>query len=241
MATKIAIVAALEREVRPLIRGWRLRKTEYGNRCFRFYETDHAVLTCAGIGAEPARRAAEAIIALYEPAVVCSAGFAGALGPELKVGDVIIPRRVINASDGSGIDTGQGEGILISFASVASPEQKSKLAASFKAQAVDMEAAAVARAAEARGVRFAAVKAISDERDFALPPMEPFISPSGQFRAWHFGAFTVVRPWLWVSVWRLACTSARASDALCAWLRRLTEIPTSASTAAAPIHEVLKG
>jgi len=131
---------------------------------------------------------------------------------------------------------------LISFASVASSEQKAKLAGSFQAAAVDMEAAAVACAAEARSIRFAAVKAISDERNFTLPPMERFISASGQFRVWHFAAFILLRPWSWGKIRRLARNSARASEALCACLRRITDVPTAqASAAATRVHEVLKG
>ena len=233
MPSKIAIVAALEREVRPLIRRWPMREQQHAGRNFSFFENENLVLICAGIGAEPARRAAEAIIALYAPQMIYSAGFTGALDPKLKVGDVIVPRRVVNASDGSNIDTGQGEGVLVSFASVASPEQKAKLAHSHAAQAVEMEAAAVAQAARARGVRFAAVKVISDESNLALPPMERFISPNGQFRMGRFMAFTFLRPWWWRTAVRLARNSACASDALCDWLGHLTEVPTAAVSSSA--------
>lgn len=218
---KIAIVAALEREVWPLVKRWRLREQKHGDGIFRFYDTEHAVLTCGGIGAGPARRAAEAIIALYRPALIYSAGFAGALDRNLHIGDIVIPRRVINANDGSSIDTGQGEGILISFASVATPGQKAKLGESYSAQAVDMEAAAVARAAEARGVRFAAVKAVSDEYDFAVPPMDAFIDANGQFNATTFILHTAVRPWTWGSTLRLARNSRLASQALCSWIEHV--------------------
>jgi adenosylhomocysteine nucleosidase len=226
---KLAIVAALEREVRPLVKSWRSREQEHAGRKFRFYESGQAVLTCGGIGEEPARRAAEAIIALYQPALIYSAGFAGALDPKLYVGDVIVPRRVVKASDGSSIDTGQGEGILVSFASVASSEQKAKLADSYGAQAVDMEAAAVARAAEARGVPFAAVKAISDESDFPLPAMDRFISADGHFSAAKFAWFAAIRPWMWGTTMRLARNSRRASQALCRWIEHMdmNEMPAS--------------
>jgi nucleoside phosphorylase len=58
----------------------------------------------AGIGSQAARRAAEAVIALYAPKVVYSAGFAGALDPGLKVGDILQPLRVVNAGDGSSVN-----------------------------------------------------------------------------------------------------------------------------------------
>jgi adenosylhomocysteine nucleosidase len=220
---KIAIVAALDHEVRPVIRGWRHRDAEHGNRRFRFYESGHAVLTCGGIGPEPARRAAEAIMALYQPALIYSAGFAGALAPDLKVADIIVPRCVIDAADGSRIDTGQGDGVLITFPSIASPAQKARLEQSFHAQAVDMEASSVALAAQARGTRFAAVKAISDESNFVFPSLDRFITPDGRFRAQKFILFAVARPWLWRKVFLLARNSGRAAHALAQWLERLPE------------------
>jgi adenosylhomocysteine nucleosidase len=223
--SRIAIVAALEREVSPLVRrkdargnAWRVSDLEFDGRKFRFFEKDEVVVVCGGIGAQAARRAAEAVIALYSPEVVYSAGFAGALDPGLKVADIIQPLRVVNASDGSSVTLEQGKGVLVSFGSVASPEQKVKLRDSYAAQTVDMEAAAVARAAEARGVRFAVVKVISDEFDFTFPSMERFVDANGVFLEAQFAWFAALRPWLWPQVARLAGNSRRASRALCDWL-----------------------
>jgi hypothetical protein len=84
-----------------------------------------------------------------------------------------------------------------------------------------MEASAVARAAELRGVEFAVVKVISDEYDFSFPSMERFVDAGGQFREGRFAWFAVFRPWLWPQVACIATNSGRASRALCNWLRRL--------------------
>jgi len=224
---QIAIVAALEREISPLIQTWRVAKKSHANHDFKFFEQENAALICAGIGPQSARRAAEAIIALYSPTIIYSAGFAGALTPGLKIGEIIIPRRVINAADGSrtdtDTDTAAGDQILISFPSVADPEQKAKLHESFAAHAVDMEAAAVAQAAQARGIKFAAIKAISDESGFTLPPMEKFITAHGQFRTAQFAIHASSRPWLWPTLVRLARNSSKASHALCDVLRRVVD------------------
>ncbi len=74
-------------------------------------------------------------------------------------------------------------------------EQNAKLAESYAAQAVDMEAAAVARGAQARGVRFMAVKAISDESSFAMPPLDRFVDRDGHFCQTAFAASLGARPW----------------------------------------------
>ena len=221
--SRVAIVAALEREVRPLVKEWRVNEKASDGRRFRFFEKDNSVVVCGGIGAEAARRAAESVIAIYAPKMIYSAGFAGALDPALKVGDVVLPRRVVNAGDGSSVNLDQGEGVLVSFGSVASREQKAKLRDSFGAQAVDMEGAAVARAAAARGIGFAVVKVISDEFDFSFPSMERFVDSDGRFLQGRFACFTALRPWLWPQVARLARNSNCASLALCRCLRTMID------------------
>jgi adenosylhomocysteine nucleosidase len=219
-SSKVAIVAALQREVRPLVKGWLRVEREHLGIGFKFFESGPAVLVCGGIGTEAARRATEAVIALYQPEIVLSVGFAGALDPALQVGEIFSPIRVIDARDGSSVETVTGDGVLVSVAAIAGAEQKAKLAESYRAQAVDMEAAAVARGAQARGIRFMVVKAISDESSFVMPAMDRFVGSDGRFRTGKFVTFAALRPWLWLRVIRLAGNSAKASRALCAELER---------------------
>ena len=219
--SRVAIVAALEREVRPLLKDWTRSEREHEGRLFRFFEDNECVLVCGGLGAAAARRAAEAVIVLYGPSLVYSAGYAGALDPRLKVGEVIRAARVVNAGDGSSVQIAGGDGVLVSYPAVATPAQKAKLRESYQAQAVDMEAAAVARAAESRGVGFSALKVISDEYDFEFPPTDRFVDSEGRFHEMGFAGFTAVRPWLWLPVMRLAHNSGRASRILCEEIRKL--------------------
>jgi adenosylhomocysteine nucleosidase len=228
--SKVGIVAALEREVRPLIRGWRVSEKDHAGRRFRFFEKDQCVLVCGGIGGEAARRAAEAIAALYAPLQIYSAGFAGALDPKLKVGDALLPHRIVDAGDGSSAIVARGQGVLVTFGSVASPEQKRKLRESYSADAVDMEAAAVARVAELHGADFAALKVISDASDFTFPELDRFIDAEGKFREGRFAWHVTLRPWLWSSVVRLARNSNQASRILCEQLANLLK------TEASPVH-----
>jgi len=230
--SRVAIVAALEREVRPLVRHWRRNEKDHAGRRFRFFENGDAVLVCAGMGAEAARRAAEAVISLYAPSVVYSVGYAGALDPQFKVGRLLRPAHVINAGDGSSVQIVGGEGVLVSYGLMAGPSQKAKLREAFGAQAMDMEAAAVARAAEARGLPFAAVKVISDEFDFEFPALERFVDSEGRFLEMRFVLYAGLRPWLWLRVIRLARDSRRATGALCDQLQGMISNPLSASSEA---------
>jgi len=225
---KIAIVAAIEREIRPLIKNWPATKIDHEGHAFTFYESEYAVAVCGGIGAEVARRAADAMIVRYSPELLISAGVAGALVPELHVGETIFPSTVIDTQDGSRHQTAihnaalggssLARTVLASYPEIASVAQKQQLAKSYGAHAVDMEAAAVARAAQAHNLSFLAIKAISDESNFELPEMSRFIR-DGKFLTKRFILHVALRPWLWLKMIRLARNTQLASHSLCAWLR----------------------
>jgi adenosylhomocysteine nucleosidase len=224
--SKIAIIAAMEREVRPLIRDWKVRTMEHGGRRFRLFENGEAALVCGGIGAEAARRATEAVIREMHPVRVISVGFAGALDASLQVGHVFEPRTVINAADGVRTECGSGEGMLVSSVTVAGKEQKIQYGKAYGAIAVDMEAAAVAQGAQARGVEFGAVKVISDVADFNLAAVDCFVAADGRFQSVRFACHVALRPWLWGTTIALARNSTKASralsDALAGYLSRDT-------------------
>ena len=224
---KVAIVAALEREVWPLIKHWSWSRQRFDGREFKFCANDGVAVVCGGIGPEAARRASEAMISLYDPALVISAGFAGALDPALEVGHTLTPRHVIDASDGSRTDCGTGQGVLVSFRDIADVEQKAKLGAAYGAHAVDMEAASVARSAEAHGVKFMACKVISDTSGSALPPIARFISTDGKFHALKFLTYVALRPWFWAKVLRLASNSQMAARRLCNLLAETAKANTA--------------
>jgi adenosylhomocysteine nucleosidase len=223
VTNKVGIIAALEREVKPAVARWRVSTREHDGRRFKFFENERVVLVCGGIGADAARRATEAVIALYAPEALLSVGFAGALESQVRVGDLVVPRTVIDAGDGSRTETNMGKTTLVSFGAIADAEQKAKLAKAYAAQAVDMEAAGVARSASMHGIRFMAVKAVSDELDAVLPPMQRFVRPDGRFDITGFVVFCSIRPWWWPSIVRLAKNSSRASQALCRWLNQYNQ------------------
>ena len=137
------------------------------------------MLVCGGIGPEAARRATEAIISLYAPVLVQSVGFAGALDSTLKVGTVLAPVCVIDAKDGSRVEAAVGHWVLVSVDQPVSVQRKAKLAEAYWAHAVDMEAAAVARGAQAHEITFVGLKAISDEAGFEMPPLSQFVTSAG--------------------------------------------------------------
>jgi len=223
----IAIVSAIKEEIAPLVRDWKAGEISHDGRTFPFFESENGtgkvVAVCSGIGVEHGRRAAEAVIQKTRPGKIVSVGYAGGLDSSLKVGDVIEPKLVVSGADGSRADTGRGSGTLVSSSGVAGRDQKRKLAEAYGAIAVDMEGASVALGARAHGIEFAAIKAISDEFDFAMPPVGEFVSSQGRFRRARFALHVALRPWLWVKTIALARNSARASKTLCAAIENYLE------------------
>jgi adenosylhomocysteine nucleosidase len=109
---------------------------------------------------------------------------------------------------------------------MAGKEQKTRLSKAYGATAVDMEAAAVAQGAQARGVEFRVFKVISDAADFNLPAVDRFVAADGRFQSVRFACHVALRPWLWGATISLARNSAKASralsDALTSYLGRET-------------------
>jgi adenosylhomocysteine nucleosidase len=212
---KVLIVAALPRELAPLVRGWKHNETSAQGRRVQLWESDRAIAVCAGIGGIVARIATDAAYkaANGEISLIISAGLAGALSPDLRVADIVQPAVITDGVDGLSLQTAAGEGILITSGSLAEETHKRSLARR-GALAVDMEAFAVADVARIYGVPFIAIKSISDDLAFKLPPLGRFISAEGQFQTGKFILWTAIRPWSWLTVIQLGRNTASAVRAL---------------------------
>ena len=67
--------------------------------------------------------------------------------------------------------------------------EKRRLAATYDAALVDMEAAAIARLAAMRGIPFYCIKGVSDGFNDRLPDFNPFLTADGRFRLVPFALF----------------------------------------------------
>src|SRR5438552_6297435 len=114
-AKKLAIIAALEREIAPLVKGWKSTSVESQRRTIKMFESDNVIVACGGIGGISARIATDAAWRYADGKIgmFISAGFAGALVPELKVGDIFEPAIIIGDSDNNTIETAGGKGKLV--------------------------------------------------------------------------------------------------------------------------------
>jgi adenosylhomocysteine nucleosidase len=225
MSKPIAIVAAMRRELAPLLGQASSRRRDG----VELYDLPSALVAIGGIGRKAGLRAAEMAAQEANPEILISAGLAGALTPALKVGDILRAREVVDEATGEHWVTIGGEAVLVTALRVAGVQRKRSLASSYSASAVDMEGAAVASVAKQHGISFMAVKAISDEFDFPVPPMERFVTSEGQLRLAAFTAHIAVRPRWWIPVMRLGTNSRMASKNLCLALNHLIEEHAKAS------------
>ncbi len=207
MSGRIAIVAALERELKPLVRSWR----KVRERGLSIYESEHAVAVAGGIGSAPAAMAAMVLVAREQPCCLMSIGLAGALRDDLRVADVMVPNTVVNSVTGRRFTVSGESGILLSGKVIADAAVKRELRTKFAADILDMEAAGVATVAESCGLGFKAVKAISDEVHFELPPMMEFVDAEGKFHTGKFVLCLLGRPSWWKGVFELARNGRKAS------------------------------
>jgi len=219
----LLIIAALEREIAPLVRTWNRETLNTGTNTIAAFRSPHALAVCAGVGPAAAARAARAGIAQERPEGVISTGFAGALEPSMVVGTLVRAATILDAQSGRSYETGQGKGVLLSVDHVLGSDEKQRLAARHHAQAVDMEAAAVAEVAKQSGVAFMAVKAISDEIGFPIPDFGRFTSSDGKLEMGRLLGHAAVRPAMWPVMFRLWRNTRRASLELCRELPHLIE------------------
>ncbi len=193
----IGVVAATPIEVGPLLaRLSNVRK--YAGPKFTVIEGESGgklvgvVLT--GMGRGRAQRGLEILLDGHRPRWVVSAGFGGALDPSLKRNDVFLPNEVINiegrsfaidvslpaGSDSQGLRTGR---LLTVDEMVRKASEKAELRRKFGADVVDMETSSLAALCGDRGVRFLAVRVISDEAGVDLPPeILAIVGPTGGLR-----------------------------------------------------------
>ena len=174
-----------------------------------------------GVGGDLARTTAEWGIEEFRPRLVVSAGYAGGLDPALNVGDVVTADAVL-APDGTRypVEPLGGPAVTVATAGavVADPAAKAALFAATGAAVVDMEAAGVAAACAAAGVRFAAAKVVTDAAGDALPTdLEPFFALD---RGDDLGAVAAClaafakRPAVVRDLWRLGATAGGCSRKL---------------------------
>jgi adenosylhomocysteine nucleosidase len=214
---RIAIIAALPGELRPLVKGWQQRGQFYHGQ---LGETE-CIALAGGVGAEAAARACELVLAEDKLDGLVSYGWAGSLSCGIKPPAACVIAEVTDSTTGKQYATAATEGQrLVTLDHVAHYGEKRQIAQEYQAPLVDMEAAAVARIAQDKGIAFYCFKGVSDGANDKLPDFNRFLGKDGRFRMPLFIAYALLHPQSWTALNQLGKNSKTAASNLA---RLLTE------------------
>jgi adenosylhomocysteine nucleosidase len=214
--TRVAVIAALPGELKPFVRGWPHSARNGIDFWAQRNEEEEWIAACAGVGQQAATRAFAALEEGGPIDLVFSVGWAGALRPGLAGGTAHNMAGVYDARTGErfNCDADSGPLWLATSPRVANESEKRRLASTYKAALVDMEAAAIARLALMREIPFYCIKGISDDLNARLPDLNRFIAPDGKFLMASFVLFAALRPWYWPALIRMGENSRKAAAAI---------------------------
>ena len=211
----VAIFGAVKEEIAGIKRGMnisdhvRLGKTsawpgKWGNQ--------NIVLIRSGVGGQRAEDSVRQVIDRFQPRVLISMGYAGAVQPGLNVGDLVIADAILQEKESGkyfpdpdwlsrarntpcpdGIKMVVG-GLLTVDSVIHDPAGKQELGKSYSVQAVEMETAAFARVAEKKGLPLLAVRAISDRLDQELLDSSSFLGSDGEISTLKAGWYVLTHP-----------------------------------------------
>ncbi len=213
--TRTALIAAMPAELKPIVRGWKHTRRN-GVDLWAHRDEDLWVAACAGAGKAAATRAFAAVEEDAPIDLAFSLGWAGALTPDLAPGSAHNVAGVIDVQTGERFrcDADAGSLWLATSPKVADEQEKRRLASTYRADLVDMEAAAIARLAQMRGIPFYAIKGISDGFNSRMPDFNRFIGPQGQFQTARFALYSLLRPSYWPSLIKMGENSKKASQSI---------------------------
>ena len=203
-------------ELKPLVRGWRHERREGVDLWSWRFDEGEWVAACAGAGVVAATRAFVEVEKDGPVDQVISTGWVGALREEFAPGQACDISCVIDARTGERFVAAgpPNDCWLVTSSRVADVHEKLRLASTYSAALVDMEAAGVARLAQMRAIPFYCIKGISDGYRDQLPDFNRFISKNEQFQLARFIVFAALRPWHWPALVRMGENSSKAAQGI---------------------------
>jgi len=214
--TRVAIIAALPGELKPLVKGWaHERRGSVDLWRWKFDEGEWGA-ACAGAGQSAATRAFAEIEKDGPVTLAISVGWAGALREDLECGKAYRAGGVIDVKTGETFQVShwREELLVATSPKVADSLEKKRLASTYGAALVDMEGAAVARLAAMRGIPFYCIKAVSDGLNDRLPDFNRFFASDGRFQLARFVLYAAFHPRYWPALIRMGENSRRASKSI---------------------------
>jgi adenosylhomocysteine nucleosidase len=232
--TKVAIVAALEREIRALRPALRADR-RWKDGSIRAEEGSlggvPAIVASTGDGARRAGSGARDVLDRFAAQCMVILGVAGGLSPHLEPGKIVAAREVIEETGkvpppdpfythrllrrtGATLATFVCTRSILCAAREKS-EAYARLPWGSEAAAADLETAAFARAAAERGIPYVALRAISDPAEESLPlDFNALRDSEGSVDGRRVALAALARPWLVPSLWHLRTRVSLCSENL---------------------------
>jgi adenosylhomocysteine nucleosidase len=172
------------------------------------------VLVRSGVGKQRAEDSTLQVIERFQPKALISIGYAGAVQPELNVGDLVITNSIIEENGekdrkyhldpywldrarsiqfADGVKAVVG-GLLTVNTVIHDPAAKRELGKRYCVQAVEMETCAIARVAEDKEVPLLSVRVISDRVDQELLDSSSFLGSDGEISTFKAGWYVLTHP-----------------------------------------------
>ena len=186
------IVFALEIEAGALLDRMMRTQSTQGNG-FKYHQGHlsgkNYVLVESGVGCEKVLQAADNLVSIFNPGRILSAGFAGALDPQLIRHEIFWPTRVITADDAINIPEGKHPKTLLTADHVVNTfEEKRHLRETTGADLIDMESYAIARYCREKRISFQSARIVFDVASEVLPNEIHRLTSPKQSLARRFGA-----------------------------------------------------
>jgi adenosylhomocysteine nucleosidase len=219
MTYRIGIIAALFGELKPLVSDW----SQQADGAYLTQRGSVAAIAVArGIGAVRAEQAVAIAETYGHLDALVSVGWAGGASCGVQPGTAYEIGEIIDSVSGERYATSAAASPikLATLDHVAGRDEKRRFAESYGASLVDMEAAAVAQAARARGIPFYCWKAVTDIATEDLPDFNYFLDQEKQLRTRQVAAYALTHPRYVAPLLRMGRNSKSGADALAQALRR---------------------
>ncbi len=219
---RVAILAPMRSELRPLVRALSLRPAASGSSALLSGTVGRVEIVAAttGIGTLAAARAARGVLHAAAVDHLVVIGVAGGIGPSVAIGDLVVPERVLDLATGAlhrptalGDTPARGT-LATSDELLVDPDDAARLERQ-GIIAIDMETAAIGAVCEERRCPWSVFRAISDRADDGSTDAAVFglAGPEGEPNLPALARFVLTRPWRVPQLARLARALRLATDA----------------------------
>ena len=247
MNKTIAILGAVTEEIAGIKREINISdrvRLDKSEAWFGKYQGRNIVLVRTGVGRKRAQNATQQVIDKFNPEVIISMGYAGALTEGLNVGDMFVASTIFSPeSDSNSFEMDDPKnlkwlelakktpppenvklkiGRLITVDMVVhTPKAKKELGSRFRAEAVEMETLEIALLTRVNKIAFISIRGISDAVNHELIDCSSFLGSDGELSKLRAGWYVLTHPKSLKNAFSLRSNTQIATQNLTDFISRL--------------------